>query len=116
SRLGAARLHVLGTGEFLHVPARVALELGEGTTVSATTRSPIVVCDRPDYPVRSGIAFAATDGSARVEYAYNLRAGEIDGLVVVTDDPAEALAPLVGALCGAGLPRPLVVAVEGADG
>lgn len=115
SRLPHRGLHVLGTGELMHLPTRVAALL-PGATVSATTRSPISVCDLAGYPVRSGIAFAATDGGERLEYAYNLDPLAIEQLVVIADDPPELLTPLVEAVRSAGLPEPLVLVIDGADG
>lgn len=78
---------VLGTGEFMHVPQRVAAALG--THTSATTRSPIAVADRDGYPVRSGVAFAALDGSERIEFAYNIPS-DADIVVCVEGEHSDA--------------------------
>lgn len=59
---------VLGREEFMYYPQRVAQYFK--FHFSSTTRSPIMVFDREDYPVKSGVKFVMDDGSNR--FAYNV--------------------------------------------
>ena len=62
------RVLVLGTEELMYVPMRIAEQLA-GTAAlrsaqvsfSSTTRSPALVVDAPDYPLRSALTFQAPD-------------------------------------------------------
>ena len=75
-RLGSNVL-VLGTEELMYAPLAIADALrrpGRQVRFSSTTRSPVRVLDVPDYPIRSGITFAAHDNQAEpgVRFAYNV--------------------------------------------
>lgn len=59
---------VLGREEFMYYPQRVAQYFK--FHFSSTTRSPIMVFDREDYPVKNGVKFVMSDGSNR--FAYNV--------------------------------------------
>ncbi|MBB0228738.1 phosphoribosyltransferase family protein, partial [Streptomyces calidiresistens] len=67
--IGARRVLVLGTEEFMYVPLRIAGALeeafpsGEGPEVlfSTTTRSPVLPIDDPGYAIRSRLVFPAHD-------------------------------------------------------
>lgn len=59
---------VLGREEFMYYPQRVAQFFK--FHFSSTTRSPIMVFDREDYPVKNGVKFTMDDGSSR--FAYNV--------------------------------------------
>ena len=94
---GDARTLVLGDEELMYLPQLVASALGPATRVSATTRSPAVAIDVDGYPLRTALAFPATDDPGRVSYAYNVapgaRPGEgnapgFDHIVFVTDAPS----------------------------
>ena len=73
-------------------------ERGCAVRCHATTRSPIGVCGRGDYPIRSGAKLPSFYGEARPTYLYNMDG--YDAIVVVSDTPVEgtrALASLLGA-------------------
>ena len=102
--LGDAVL-VLGTEELMHAPLAVAAALsrtGREVRFSTTTRSPVRVLDVEDYPIRSGIRFAAHDAQSEVgeRFAYNVAARRWSDVVVVVDSPAATAAydDLLGAL------------------
>ena len=113
-RLPSGRIHVLGTEELLHLPQRLAgalatLRPAAQVTSSSTTRSPVVVVDDADYPIRTRIAFPAHDDPADgpgQRYAYNLGApGCFDAIALVVDErgsTAQLTAPggLVAQLAG----------------
>ncbi len=94
-RVQGGRIHVLGTEELMYLPQRLAGGLAAllpdaELTSSATTRSPVVVVDDPDYPIRSRVVFPAhddPDDGSGVRFAYNLGApGRFDAIVVVVDE------------------------------
>ena len=73
-------------------------ERGCAVRCHATTRSPIGVCSRGDYPIRSGAKLPSFYDEARPTYLYNIDG--YDAIVVVSDTPVEgtgALASLLGA-------------------
>ncbi|WP_108308056.1 phosphoribosyltransferase domain-containing protein [Metalysinibacillus jejuensis] len=49
--LRTGRSAVIGTGEFMYVPMKIASYMGEDVWYHATTRSPIYVYDAPHYPI-----------------------------------------------------------------
>ena len=128
ARLPAGRVHVLGTEELMYLPQRLAGRLAAllpdtRVTSSATTRSPVVVVDDPEYPIRSGIVFAEHDDPADGpgdRFAYNLGApGRFDAIVLVLDERGrterltgpDGLLPQLTGLAA----RVLVVAVPDGD-
>lgn len=70
---------VLGREEFMYYPQRVAQHFK--FHFSSTTRSPIMVFDREDYPVRNGVKFTMDDGTVR--FAYNV--GGFDNVILFQD-------------------------------
>ena len=106
--LGATtgRVLVLGTEELMYAPLRLAVALAERSAAevrfSSTTRSPAIAVDEPGYPLRTRVAFAASDGShdryPDDRYAYNVAGAGFDTIVVVTDatDPGALVHALAG--------------------
>lgn len=96
-----SRVAVLGTEECMYPALTLGAMLEErGCAVRchATTRSPIGVCGRGDYPIRSGAKLPSFYDEARPTYLYNMDG--YDAIVVVSDTPVEgtgALASLLGA-------------------
>ena len=117
------RVLVVGTEELMHTPVLLADELDRsrgggtggagdtgGTVVQSTTRSPVVVADRPGYAVRRLVAAPAPDEPHRLTRLHNLIDPHADlpggtasaaspappyaGIVLVTDTPAAAAIPL----------------------
>jgi len=90
---GADDVLVLGTEELMYAPLLIALELAQlrtGVRLSSTTRSPVLVLDRPGYPLRDAVRFTSTDGAADgagPRYAYNV--GRRSDVVLVVDDDAD---------------------------
>jgi hypothetical protein len=93
----------------MYVPTLIAAalaDLGRDVQVSATTRSPVAVIDRPGYPIRSGLSFPNSDPDADQpgpRFAYNVGLGAFDHVVLVVDEAADSAllrTGLVAALCG----------------
>lgn len=87
------KILVLGTEECM-LPALVlgaVLEHQGGFSdvlCHATTRSPIGVCNQPDYPVREGWKLRSFYDPERITYLYNLE--RYEAVIVVTDKAGEA--------------------------
>ncbi len=64
----------LGDEEFMYAAQLLAAHLGDEVRTSSTTRSPVLVIDEPDYPVRTALRFPASDDAQRVAFAYNVAA------------------------------------------
>ncbi|MWC27822.1 phosphoribosyltransferase [Paenibacillus sp. MMS18-CY102] len=90
---------VVGTGEFMYVPMRIAAELGEGVYYQSTTRSPIHPLQHADYAVRDGVSFPSPDDGQVKHFIYNLRAHTYDDVFIVLEREAtaERLAPMLAA-------------------
>ncbi|MCW2526119.1 MAG: hypothetical protein JWM76_979 [Pseudonocardiales bacterium] len=110
-----ARVLVLGTEEFMHVPVRIAGHLADALApvrpaievlFSSTTRSPVLALDEPGYALRTGMQFPAHDGSidgAQLRFAYNVRSSEpasrFDVIVLVLEaGTGPAAEPLIAQL------------------
>ncbi|WP_338144134.1 phosphoribosyltransferase domain-containing protein [Nocardioides turkmenicus] len=100
-RIPDGPVHVLGTEELMYAPLRIASALAdrraaEGRrheiTFSTTTRSPVLDVDDPGYAIRTALTFPAHDDPADGDgprYAYNLREGSFEAIVLVVDEPAD---------------------------
>ena len=89
-----SRVLVLGTEECMYP----ALVLGEKLEADArafkvlchaTTRSPIGVCSKKDYPIQDGVKLTSFYEKERTTYLYNLN--QYDAVIVVSDTPREDL-------------------------
>ena len=68
----------LGTGEFMHIPMKTAVYMGEGVSYHSTTRSPIYPIDREDYPIRNRFDFESPEDPSIMNYVYNIADKEYD--------------------------------------
>jgi len=98
------RTLVMGTGEFMYIPMRVAAEMGEGIYYQSTTRSPIQTIDRPDYAVVAGKSYASPEDPTVMNYIYNVVPGQYDEIFVLVERqmPKERMQPMIDALSGLG--------------
>ena len=74
---------VIGTEENMYLPILVANYLGNQTTVRATTRSPIAVCEDEGYLIYNGIEMPSAYESSRVTYLYDIDNSYDTALVIV---------------------------------
>lgn len=93
--LRTGRTAVIGTGEFMYVPMKVASYMGEDVWYHATTRSPIYVYDAPHYPITARYQFQAPEEAAITHYIYNV--AQYDEVIIMLERDAtdEQLAELV---------------------
>jgi hypoxanthine-guanine phosphoribosyltransferase len=77
------RTLVLGTGEFMYIPSRIASYCGDGITHKTTTRSPIFPVNNDNYPIRERIQYVDDHG---VNYfAYNLESNQYDDVFILSE-------------------------------
>ncbi|MDQ8044970.1 MAG: phosphoribosyltransferase domain-containing protein [Solirubrobacteraceae bacterium] len=98
----APRSLVLGTGEHLAFAQRASMPAA--ALVSSTTRSPVLVSNRAEYPIRDGLAFANPDDLAVPGFAYNVHPADRPSIVVhfQDGDHRERGQALLDALVAAG--------------
>lgn len=91
---------VIGTGEFMYVPMRIASYLGGEVYVQATTRSPIYCAQEPGYTITEKIAFDSPENNGVVNYLYNVRSHAYSEIFLVVERIAnqEGVAKVVQAL------------------
>lgn len=87
----AGRLLVLGTEEFMYPALLAALAASKRfpdceVRVHATTRSPIVPHNNPNYPLRNRSVLKSFYEAGRTTYLYNL--DRYDRVLILTDAPA----------------------------
>lgn len=101
---GGQSILVLGTEEFMYPAIQLGGMISKtndngSVRVHATTRSPILVCDAPDYPFTVRYEMCSPYDEARTTYVYNLQ--KYDLVVVVTDaneDTCRGFATLLDSL------------------
>ncbi|MFD1773783.1 phosphoribosyltransferase family protein [Paenibacillus rhizophilus] len=98
-RGGGASL-VLGVGEFMYLPMRVAAEMGEDVFYQSTTRSPIHPGSAPDYGVLSAEAYPSAGDPGITNYIYNVAPGQYDDIFVLLERevPASRIQPMLDVL------------------
>ena len=98
-RTGAKTL-CLGTGEFMYIPMKLAMEMGESVFYQSTTRSPIYIQDIYGYGARHGLSFPNPEDPNVAHFVYNIPPGEYDELFVFFERevPVENLQSLLNQL------------------
>lgn len=95
-----ARTLVLGVGEFMYLPMRIAAEMGEGVFYQSSTRSPIYPQRRADYGVHSAAAYPSAGDTEITNFIYNVDPGQYDDIFVLLerDVPRERIEPMTDIL------------------
>ena len=89
-----AKILVLGTGEYMHLPYRLGLELetrGLETHVQATTRSPI----RLGADIHRRLVFRDNYGEGIANYLYNVEPAAFDRIILCHETPVDGLSDLM---------------------
>ena len=93
-RRSGERLLVLGTGEFVHPPYRLAAELerlGADVRFQATTRSPALV----GHALECALQFTDNYGDGIPNWVYNVHREAYDRVLVCHETPADTLDPVL---------------------
>ncbi|MEW9109484.1 MAG: phosphoribosyltransferase family protein [Cytobacillus gottheilii] len=78
-RAGSRSL-VLGTGEFMYLPMKMASYMGEGVFYHSTTRSPIFPCYKEGYGAKNAFMFPNPQDQSIMNYVYNIAPGNYDDI------------------------------------
>ncbi|MBT2289900.1 phosphoribosyltransferase family protein [Paenibacillus albidus] len=94
------RALVMGVGEFMYLPMRIAAEMGDGISYQSTTRSPIHPERRPDYGVHSAAAYPSAGDPEITNFIYNVEPGQYDEIFVLLERevPPERIKPMTDIL------------------
>ncbi|CAH1213348.1 hypothetical protein PAECIP111892_03837 [Paenibacillus auburnensis] len=97
-----SRTLVMGVGEFMYLPMRIAAEMGEGVSYQSSTRSPIHPERRPDYGVHNAYAYPSAGDPAITNYIYNVDHGQYDDIFILLERevPAQRIKPMTDILKG----------------
>ncbi|MEK5252170.1 phosphoribosyltransferase family protein [Paenibacillus sp. FSL F4-0125] len=95
-----SRTLVMGVGEFMYLPMRIAAEMGEGVSYQSSTRSPIHPEHRADYGVHSAFAYPSAGDPEITNFIYNVAPGQYDEIFVLIerDVPHERMKPMLDIL------------------
>lgn len=74
---------VIGMGEFIYIPSRIASYMGEDVFYKSSTRSPIFCDEAKDYPINSRIQFKLSDIQY---YLYNMK-DNFDEIFIIHENP-----------------------------
>ncbi|WP_342440285.1 phosphoribosyltransferase family protein [Paenibacillus sp. FSL L8-0436] len=93
---------VMGVGEFMYLPMRIAAEMGEGVAYQSSTRSPIHPDRRSDYGVHSAAAYPSATDTGITNYIYNVDPGQYGDIFVLLerDVPHRRIEPMMDILKG----------------
>ncbi|WP_342424765.1 phosphoribosyltransferase family protein [Paenibacillus sp. FSL E2-0178] len=95
-----SRTLVMGVGEFMYLPMRIAAEMGEGVSYQSSTRSPIHPQRRADYGVHSAAAYPSAGDTEITNFIYNVDPGQYDDIFVLLerDVPRQRIEPMTDIL------------------
>lgn len=98
---------VLGSGEFMYVPMKVAAHMGENVLYHSSTRSPIYPVEKADYGVRNRFSFSNPEDLSIAHYLYNIDRNEYDDLFLFFEKEVakENLGELLGELKRTEIPN-----------
>jgi len=99
NRVGVRTL-CLGTGEFMYLPMRLAVEMGQGVYYQSTTRSPIHIENKEGYGARFGVSFPNPENEEISNFVYNIPPANYDELFVFLEREVseEQLQPMLDQL------------------
>lgn len=105
---------VLGTGEFMYIPMRIAALLGDGVSYHSTTRSPIYA-HRDSY-IYNQYTFESPEHAGVQNYVYNIPMKHYDDAFIIIErvTSERALQQLIDALSIAHIPH--ITIIQLADG
>ena len=80
---------VIGIGENIYIPLRIALALGEQSKVQTTTRSPIFAKNEQTYPIKHKCKFVLPDSSGIDQYLYNIQDVGAEQIIVISESVSD---------------------------
>lgn len=76
---------IIGIGENIYFPLRLALSFGNDTKVQTTTRSPILAKTDKLYPIQHKCKFELPDSNGINQYLYNLSEIDAEQIIVISE-------------------------------
>ncbi|MGX7418119.1 phosphoribosyltransferase family protein [Carnobacterium gallinarum] len=76
---------VLGTGEFMYLPMRIASFMGEQVFFHATTRSPILSRSLPNYPIFNKRSFSGIEQPGARNFVYTIPENHYQDIFVMLE-------------------------------
>lgn len=80
---------VLGTGEFMYIPMKVASFMGDHVFYHSTTRSPIYPARKENYGVQNRYSFPNPENVSIQQYVYNIHENEYDDIFIFFERKVE---------------------------
>ncbi len=80
---------VLGSGEFMYLPMKIAAYMGENVYYQSTTRSPIYPLHRERYGVKNRFSFLNPEDDSVQHYAYNIHPNQYDDIFLFLEKEVE---------------------------
>ncbi|MEQ2528481.1 hypothetical protein EKG37_12540 [Robertmurraya yapensis] len=88
--LRTGRTLVLGTGEYMYLPMKIASYMGDGVFYQSTTRSPIYPLFKEKYGATNRYSFPDPMNHSIQNYVYNISPGEYDDLFLFFERKIES--------------------------
>ena len=76
---------IIGTGEFMYVPMKVATYMGSDVYLQSTTRSPIYQSDEFGYTIKNKFVFDSPENSGVTNHLYNIEAEQYDEIFIFVE-------------------------------
>ncbi len=105
----------MGTGEFMHIPMKIASHMGEEVSYQSTTRSPICPNDKHGYGAKSAYVFESPEDANVMNYFYNIPHGHYGDIYIFFEREIKKkrLEPLVEQLKKTGAEKIFIVTCSG---
>lgn len=88
TRVGGRSL-VLGTGEFMYIPMKIASFMGEHVFYHSTTRSPVYPADKEMYGIKNRFTFPNPEDLSVQHYVYNISKEQYDEIFIFFERKVE---------------------------
>ena len=113
-KLSGQKRAILGTGEFMYFPLQCARIFPDTNYFNATTRSPVIANNHPNYGIKKSMNFICPTDPSRNEYLYNSNIMECDEVVLFFENkvPEHQLNSLLSELDKANYKHKHVVFVK----
>lgn len=86
------RTLVLGTGEFMYLPMKIASFMGDGISLQSTTRSPIYIDEAKPYLIQQKFTFHSPDNDGITNYLYNIEPNQYDDIFIFIERSSSEVA------------------------
>ncbi|WP_449622922.1 phosphoribosyltransferase family protein [Robertmurraya sp. Marseille-Q9965] len=90
AELRTGRTLILGTGEYMYLPMKIASYMGEGVFYQSTTRSPIYPVNKEKYGATNRYSFPDPMNHTIQNYVYNISPGDYEDLFLFFERKVES--------------------------